>query len=59
MKGLDDSEKIKSITGITDCWVEESTELTSEDFDQLTLRVREKVDNSQFFCSFNPVSKAN
>lgn len=59
LKGLDDPEKIKSITGITDCWMEETTELTSEDFDQLILRVREKVDNSQFFCSFNPVSKAN
>ena len=26
-KGLDDSEKIKSITNITDIWIEEATEL--------------------------------
>lgn len=59
LKGLDDPEKIKSITGITDCWIEEATELIPEDFDQLTLRIRERVDNSQFFLSFNPVSKVN
>ena len=51
-KGLDDPEKIKSIVGITDCWIEETTELNAEDFDQLTLRVRDKVPNLQFFCSF-------
>lgn len=58
-KGMDDSEKIKSITGITDIWCEEATELTEEDADQLDLRLRAKVDNLQFFFSFNPVSKAN
>ena len=59
LKGLDDPEKIKSIVGITDCWCEETTELEAEDFDQLTLRVRDKVPNLQFFCSFNPISKRN
>lgn len=59
LKGLDDPEKIKSITGITDCWIEEATELIPEDFDQLMLRLREKVDYTQFFLSFNPVSKTN
>lgn len=58
-KGLDDSEKIKSITGITDIWIEEATELTMDDFEQLTLRLRAMVDNLQIFLSFNPVSKAN
>ena len=58
-KGLDDPEKIKSIVGITDCWCEECTELNQEDFDQLTLRLRDDVPNLQFFCSFNPVSKTN
>lgn len=58
-KGLDDPERIKSIVGITDCWCEEVTELNSEDFDQLVLRVRDRVPFLQFFCSFNPVSKAN
>lgn len=58
-KGLDDAERIKSIVGITDVWCEECTELTVEDFEQLTLRVRANIKNMQFFCSFNPISKAN
>lgn len=58
-KGLDDREKIKSITDITDIWCEECTELTEEDFAQLDLRLRANVDDLQLFCSFNPVSKVN
>ena len=58
-KGMDDSEKIKSITGITDIWAEEATEFTEEDIEQLNLRLRTKTDNLQMFFSFNPVSKAN
>lgn len=58
-KGLDDSEKIKSITDITDIWCEEGTELSEDDFTQLDLRLRANVDNLQMFISFNPVSKVN
>ena len=58
-KGLDDSEKIKSITGITDIVIEEATELTEDDFTQLNLRLRPKESNPQLFLFFNPVSKAN
>lgn len=58
-KGLDDSEKIKSITAITDIWVEEATELTQDDFTQLDLRLRAKQPHLQFLLSFNPVSKTN
>ena len=58
-KGLDDPEKIKSITDINDCWCEELTEFTAEDFDQLILRLRSTKPNTQFFVTFNPVSKAN
>lgn len=58
-KGLDDPEKIKSIVGITDIWVEEATELTYEDYSQLKLRLRANADNLQMFLSFNPISKAN
>lgn len=58
-KGLDDSEKIKSITDITDIWCEEATELTEDDYTQLDLRLRALVDDLQLFCSFNPVSKAS
>lgn len=58
-KGLDDSEKIKSITDITDIWCEEGTELTLDEFTQLDLRLRANVDGLQMFISFNPVSKQN
>lgn len=58
-KGMDDSEKIKSIVGITDIWAEEATEFTEEDIEQLNLRLRAETDNLQMFFSFNPVSKAN
>lgn len=58
-KGLDDSEKIKSITDITDIWVEEATEISEDDFTQLDLRLRALVGDLQLLVSFNPVSKAN
>lgn len=58
-KGMDDSEKIKSITGITDIWAEEATEFTEEDIEQLNLRLRAQEGNLQMLFSFNPVSKAN
>lgn len=58
-KGMDDSEKIKSITGITDIWCEEATEFSEEDIEQLNLRLRARAEALQMFFSFNPVSKAN
>ena len=58
-KGLDDSEKIKSIANIDDIWVEECSEVEEFDFDQLCLRLRSKNPYNQVFASFNPVSKEN
>ena len=58
-KGLDDPEKIKSIAGITDIIIEEATELTYDDFTQLNLRLRARVNHLQIHLMFNPVSKAN
>lgn len=58
-KGIDDSEKIKSITDITDIWCEEATELTPDDYTQLDLRLRALTDGLSLICSFNPVSKEN
>ena len=55
--GMDDPEKIKSITGITGIWIEEATELTWEDFKQLDLRLRGLLSNyKQIILSFNPIS---
>lgn len=60
-KGLDDPEKIKSITDITDIVVEEATELSDEDFTQLDIRLRPaaSVKFPQVYLMFNPISKAN
>ena len=58
--GLDDCEKIKSITGLTDAWLEEATEFLQDDFNQIDLRIRHATAaNQQIILSFNPVSKAN
>lgn len=58
-KGLDDREKIKSITDITDIWCEEGSELSPEDWDQLDTRLRAMDEDLQMFISFNPISKVN
>jgi len=52
---LDDPEKIKSIANFDWFWVEETTEITYEDFTQLDLRLRGAT-NHKIICSFNPVS---
>lgn len=59
-KGLDNSEKIKSIKGISDVVMEEASEFTLDDYTQLTLRLRDKKHpNKQIYLMFNPVSKVN
>lgn len=59
-KGLDDPEKIKSIKGVSDVVMEEATEFTEEDYQQLNLRLRDRQHiDKQIFMMFNPVSKAN
>lgn len=58
--GLDDPEKIKSIAGLTDAWLEEASEFTVDDFTQIDLRIRHpKAPDQQVYLSFNPVSRAN
>ncbi len=58
-KGCDDSEKIKSIDGITDIVCEEATEFNEDEFTQLNLRLRSNAPYPQIYLMFNPVSKAN
>lgn len=58
-KSIDDPEKIKSISGITDIWVEEATELSPDDYTQLDLRLRAMAPDLQYIVSFNPISRAN
>lgn len=58
-KGLDDSEKLKSITfsrgELTDVWIEEASEIEESDFKQLDVRLRGGNVKKQIIISFNPV----
>lgn len=55
--GLDDVEKLKSIYNITGIWIEEASEITEADFNQLDIRLRgETKYPKQMILSFNPVS---
>jgi len=56
-KGLDDPEKIKSIYGIDAVWIEEASELSEQDFNQLLLRLRGGEAKKRFYLTFNPISK--
>ena len=59
-KGLDDAEKLKSVTfakgELTDIWVEEASEILEEDFNQLDVRLRGRGTHKQIVLTFNPVS---
>ncbi len=55
--GIDDPEKLKSIYGITCIWIEEASELTESDFDQLDIRMRDRTPYyKQIIITFNPIS---
>lgn len=59
--GLDDAEKIKGFSEISDVLLEEATEFTSEDVDLIDGTVRSVLYTlplQLYFC-FNPVSKVN
>ncbi len=54
--GLDDAEKLKSIEGLTSIWLEEASESTESDVDQLDLRLRGRTQHyKQIVLSFNPI----
>lgn len=55
--GLDDVEKLKSIYNITGIWIEEASEITEADFNQLDIRLRgETKYYKQLIITFNPIS---
>jgi phage terminase large subunit len=55
---MDDPEKLKSIEGITGIWMEEATEFTQEDFEQLDLRLRGVTKYpKQIVLTLNPISE--
>ena len=56
--GMDDPEKLKSIEAVTSIWMEEATEFTQEDFEQLDLRLRgETKYQKQIILTLNPISE--
>ena len=59
-RGLDDAEKLKSVTfengELTDVWIEEATETQESDINQLKVRLRGGDSNKQMVLSFNPVN---
>ena len=56
--GLNDVEKLKSITDVNRIWVEEASEISEQDFRQLDLRMRGKNRiGYQITMSFNPISE--
>lgn len=59
--GLDDAEKIKGFSEISDVLLEEATEFTPEDFELIdgTVRSIKYKLPLQIYLLFNPVSKAN
>lgn len=55
--GLDEQEKLKSIMGMSGAWVEEATEFTVDDLNQINLRIRgETPGYKQIMYSFNGIS---
>ena len=55
--GLDNVEKLKSISGINRIWVEEASEISESDFNQLDLRMRgDNPHGHQMTMTFNPIS---
>jgi len=60
-RGMDDPEKIKS-SEFNYIWLEEATEFTEKDYQQLRLRLRKPTgdrNRNQMFLTFNPISKTN
>lgn len=54
--GADDPQKLKSIEGVTDIWLEEANEFLSEDFDTLDAGLSAAVTPPpQIWLTFNPI----
>lgn len=58
-RGLDDIERVKSISGITQIWIEEASEISEDAFRQLNIRLRNHRETyeNQILITFNPISQ--
>ena len=57
--GLDDENKLLSLSDISTIFVEEVYEVEEEKFDQLNLRLRSNKCPMEIYCAFNPISKTS
>jgi phage terminase large subunit len=56
--GLDDVEKLKSLESPSSFWLEEATEMTEADLEQVSLRLRGATPGyKQILLTFNPISQ--
>lgn len=55
--GLDDEEKLLSLTDVSTIWIEESFQVERNKVEQLNLRMRGAAANQQLILSWNPISK--
>lgn len=58
-KGMDNSEKIKSINSVSIVWIEECSEINFRGYMELLGRIREPGVTKHFFMTCNPVGKWN
>lgn len=58
-KGLDNTEKIKSIHGVSIVWLEECSEISKAAYMELLGRVRENNVSLHFILTCNPVGREN
>ena len=57
--GLDDEQKLLSLTDISDVFIEEASEINRDILEQLNLRMRGQGSNPQIFMAFNPIHVKN
>ena len=57
--GLDDEEKLLSLTNVSTVWVEEAYQVEKSKVEQLNLRMRGTAANQQIILSWNPINKAS
>lgn len=58
-KGMDSTEKIKSLNGVSIVWIEECSEITEAAFNELLGRIRPVGQSRHFILTCNPVGKFN
>lgn len=58
-RGMDNTEKIKSIHGVSIVWMEECSEIRYEAYTELLGRIREPKVTLHFILTTNPVGKEN